>query len=293
MKTPEVTVKDSAGKALKKNTDYTVTYASGRKNIGKYTVTVKMKGKYSGKKTLSFNITPTKTTISKLTAGKKSIKVKINKKTKQVSGYQIQYATSKSFNGAKTKTVTSNKTTTVTLESLKAKKLYYVRVRTYKTIKGKKYYSAWSAAKTKATTHTHNYSKATCTKAKTCKICAATSGKALGHTNTVKCTRCKKNLFTKLTYKGTGIKKISNIKLPKGDFILKLVAEATNDDVIDNCFVYFYNDNSLLEAYTSAGIYSFSRKEEDTDVFEGPISKGTLKIDTSDEIRWTITITPY
>ena len=150
-KSPSVTVKDSKGTKLKKNTDYTVKYASGRKNVGKYKVTITFKGKYSGTKTLYFKINPVKTSVKKLTAGKKSLKVSITKKSTQVTGYQIQYSTSKNFKGAKTKTIKSYKTTSTTLKSLKAKKTYYVRVRTYKTVKGVKYYSGWSTYKYKKT----------------------------------------------------------------------------------------------------------------------------------------------
>ncbi len=56
VKSPTVTVKDSKSKTLKKDVDYTVTYASGRKNVGKYAVTVNLIGNYSGTKTLYFNI---------------------------------------------------------------------------------------------------------------------------------------------------------------------------------------------------------------------------------------------
>ena len=147
VKTPSVVVKDSAGKTLKKNTDYTVSYANGRKNVGIYKVVVKMKGKYSGTKTLTFKINPAKTTVSKLTAGKKRITVAITKKSTQVTGYQIQYSTSKKFTNAKTKTISSYKTTKHTLKSLSAKKTYYVRVRTYKTVGKTKYYSGWSTYK--------------------------------------------------------------------------------------------------------------------------------------------------
>ena len=146
-KTPTVTVKDSAGNKLVKNTDYTVKYATGRKNVGKHKVTITFKGKYSGTKTLSFTINPTKTTVSKLTAGKKSIKVNITKKSSQVTGYEVQYSTSKTFKSAKTKTISSYKTTSTTLKNLSAKKTYYVRVRTYKTANGTKYYSGWSSYK--------------------------------------------------------------------------------------------------------------------------------------------------
>ena len=148
VKTPSVTVKDSAGKTLKKNTDYTVTYASGRKNVGTYKVTVKMKGNYSGTKTLTFKINPPKTTVSKVTAGKKKLTVKLTKKTSQVTGYELQYSTSKTFKSAKTKKITSYKTTSTSLTGLSAKKTYYVRVRTYKKVGSTYYYSGWSTYKT-------------------------------------------------------------------------------------------------------------------------------------------------
>lgn len=150
-KTPTVTVKNTNGTTLKKGTHYTVSYASGRKNVGKYKVTVKMKGNYCGTKTLYFTIKPPKTNIAKLTAGKKSVKVNWSKKSTQVSGYQIQYSTSKGFSKAKTKTISSYKTTAYTLKNLSAKKTYYVRVRTYKTVNGTKYYSSWSSTKYKKT----------------------------------------------------------------------------------------------------------------------------------------------
>jgi hypothetical protein len=147
MKMPNVTVKDAAGKVLKKNTDYTVTYATGRTNVGTYKVTIKGKGNYTGTKTLTFKIIPAKTTVSKLTAGKKSIAVAITKKTAQVTGYQIQYSTSKTFSKATTKTIASYKTTKYTLKGLSAKKVYYVRVRTYKKVGSTTYYSGWSTYK--------------------------------------------------------------------------------------------------------------------------------------------------
>ena len=141
-----VTVKNSLGKNISSKY-YTVTYASGRKNVGTYKVTIKFKGHYSGTKTLTFKINPAKTGISKLTGAKKALTVKWTKKTTQVSGYQIQYSTSKSFKSYKTKTVSSNKTTAATIKSLSAQKTYYVRVRTYKMVNGKKYYSGWSTVK--------------------------------------------------------------------------------------------------------------------------------------------------
>lgn len=146
-KTPNVVVKDSKGKALKKGTDYTVTYASGRKNVGKYTVKVTLKGNYSGSKTLSFKINPAATTLTSLSAGKKQFTVKWKKQSTQTTGYEIQYSTSKNMKSAKTATISNAKTTSTTVKSLDASKTYYVRIRTYKAVKGTKIYSAWSAIK--------------------------------------------------------------------------------------------------------------------------------------------------
>lgn len=55
VRTPSVTVKDGS-KVLKKATDYTVSYSSGRKNAGEYNVKVVLKGNYSGSKVVSFKI---------------------------------------------------------------------------------------------------------------------------------------------------------------------------------------------------------------------------------------------
>ncbi len=149
-KKPSVKVYDSNGNTLSSGY-YKVTYAEGRKNVGKYKVTVKFMKKYSGTQKLYFTIIPDDTSISKLSAANKSLKVTVKKKSKQVTGYQIQYSTSKTFSSASTKTVSSYKTTAVTLTGLKSKTTYYVRVRTYKKVNGKKYYSEWSKAVKKKT----------------------------------------------------------------------------------------------------------------------------------------------
>lgn len=145
-KTPSVTIVDKANNKLIKNTDYTVSY-SNNKYVGKATVKITFKGNYSGSQTLTFKINPAKTSIKKLSASKKSFTATINKKSSQVTGYQIQYSTSKKFTNAKTKTIKSYKTTKLTVKSLSAKKTYYVRVRTYKTVGKTKYYSGWSTYK--------------------------------------------------------------------------------------------------------------------------------------------------
>ena len=152
---PSVTVKNSKGKALKNGTDYKISYPKGMKNVGKYTVKVTLKGNYSGTKSLTYNINPKGTGVSKVTAAKKGFKVTWKKQATQTTGYQVQYSTSSKFKKAKTVTVSKNKTTSKSVSKLSAKKKYYVRVRTYKTVKiaGKsvKLYSGWSKAKSVTT----------------------------------------------------------------------------------------------------------------------------------------------
>ena len=84
--------------------------------------------------------------ISKLTKGKKSFTASW-KKVSRVEGYQIRYSVYSSFKNAKTKTVKSSKTVKTTVKSLKANKKYFVKIRAYKTINGKKQYSKWSSKK--------------------------------------------------------------------------------------------------------------------------------------------------
>ena len=100
------------------------------------------------KPTKPAKVTVKKTTLksAKNAKGKKLV-VKWKKNTAG-NGYQIQYSTSKKFaKGNKTKTISKNKTTSYTIKKLKKKKTYYVRIRTYKKVSEKTYYSEWSSVK--------------------------------------------------------------------------------------------------------------------------------------------------
>ena len=146
--TQSITVKYN-GKTLKKGTDYTVSYSSN-KNIGTATVKVTGKGSYTGTVTKTFKINPAKQEIQKLTAKSKAFFVDWAQKG-SATGYEIQYATNSKFTSAKKVTITNNKTDTKTISKLSGKKKYYVRVRSYTTVKGTKYYGAWSASKSVTT----------------------------------------------------------------------------------------------------------------------------------------------
>lgn len=145
---PAVTIKDRKGNVIPAS-NYTVKYSNNTK-VGKATVKITFKGsKYEGTMSKTFKINPKSTSLSKLTAKSKGFTVKWKKQATQTTGYQIQYSTSSKFTSNTTKTVTISKTgtTSKTISKLKSKKKYYVRIRTYKTVSGTKYYSSWSKAK--------------------------------------------------------------------------------------------------------------------------------------------------
>ena len=146
-------MKDSKGNSLSVGRDYEVAYATGRKNPGVYTVTVTLKGNYGGSVAKTFTIRPKGCSLGKLTAKSKGFQVAWKGQKSQTSGYQIQCCMAKNFKGKTAKFVDMKKNTTVKkkVSKLKAGKKYYVRIRTYKTVKvnGKntKLYSDWSKIK--------------------------------------------------------------------------------------------------------------------------------------------------
>ena len=154
-KKPGVVVKDGDGNTLD-HKYYSVSYKNNKK-VGTGTVTIKFKNGYSGTATKTFTIKPIGTTLSSVSKGSKSFTVKWKKQSKKMStsnitGYQIQYSTSSSFSiGNKTVTVSGYTTTSKKVTGLKSGTKYYVRIRTYKSISGTKYYSGWSSAKSVTT----------------------------------------------------------------------------------------------------------------------------------------------
>ena len=146
--TQNVTVK-VGNTVLKNGTDYTVSYSNNKK-VGKATVKITGKGKYGGVITKTFKINPAKQEIQKLTAKSKAFFVDLAQKG-SATGYEIQYATNSKFTGAKKVAITNNKTDKTTVSKLSGNKKYYVRVRSYTTVGGTKYYGTWSATKTVTT----------------------------------------------------------------------------------------------------------------------------------------------
>lgn len=137
------------GKTLKNGKNYTISYSNNKK-VGTAKVTIKGKGTYGGVITKTFKINPAKQKIKSLKAKSKGFTVNWAQKDSG-TGYEIQYSTNSSFKGATKKTVKNKKTSKATYSKLKAKKKYYVRVRTYTDVNGTRYYGSWSAAKSVTT----------------------------------------------------------------------------------------------------------------------------------------------
>lgn len=152
---PAVTVKDGSTKLS--SSQYSISYPKTSRNVGIYTVSVTLKGNYSGTGKATFRINPKGTSLTGLTGGKKKITVRWKKQSakmasSKITGYQIQYSTKKNFkSGVRTRNVTGAGKTSCTVSSLRTKKTYYVRVRTYKTVKNgtasTKLYSPWSKSR--------------------------------------------------------------------------------------------------------------------------------------------------
>ncbi|MDO4383355.1 MAG: CotH kinase family protein [Eubacteriales bacterium] len=137
-----------SGIALKSGKDYTVSVSNG-KNVGTGTVKITGKGNFTGTKTATFQIVPKSASITKAKALKgRKISLRWKSTKNQVSGYEIAYSTHKNYSTGKTVRVAKKSATSKTIKVKLAKKKYYVKVRAYKTVKGKRIYSSWSKSKT-------------------------------------------------------------------------------------------------------------------------------------------------
>ncbi len=169
-KKPEVIVKDKQGNKVSK-VHYTVKYAAGRKNVGRYAVTVSFKGDFTGKAVKYFRIVPNGSKVSGISKKDNSLTIRWNRQKKQISGYQIQYSTNKKFQrGTKTVTIKGSSRVSKKLMKLRGNKKYYVRVRTYKTVKSQgkslRLYSGWSKVKSAKTGYKMPSGKGVLTKSK-------------------------------------------------------------------------------------------------------------------------------
>ena len=132
---------------LKAGKDYKITYKNN-KSVGTATMTIIGMGRYGGQISKTFVINPKGTSLASLTPASKKITVKWKKQATQTTGYQIQYSTDKSFKkGVKSVNKKGASAVSTVISGLTSNKTYYIRIRTYKTVGGKTYYSTWSGVK--------------------------------------------------------------------------------------------------------------------------------------------------
>ncbi|MGN1444646.1 MAG: cohesin domain-containing protein [Acutalibacteraceae bacterium] len=135
VKTPSIIVKDRNGSVLVKNRDYVLSFSPGRKNTGKYSVTVQLTGNYSGSKTVEFYIVPGKTSKISVSLTTSSIKASWKSVT-GASGYKVYL-----FKGNKCMQHGYTADTTFTFSKLHSGTDYRIAVKAYKAIDGAKCYS--------------------------------------------------------------------------------------------------------------------------------------------------------
>ena len=126
-----------------------VAKCSGNEKVGVATATIKGCGNYKGTVKKKFTIVPTTPSLYTPGGERKAIWVEWGYLPSQVTGYQLLITRDKTFSSKNKRLVTvrDNEITSKKISKLKAKKTYYVKVRSYKTVGGKTYYSPWSDAR--------------------------------------------------------------------------------------------------------------------------------------------------
>lgn len=128
-----------------------VYYDSSVKSGNTYSYYVKATGKHTERTVIASRYYLADPAIKKLTSNSSKVRVTWTKNTK-ATGYQVQYATSSSFDeNKKTIKITSKNTVERLISGLKGKTEYFVRVRAYKTSGSTTYYSAWTTTESIST----------------------------------------------------------------------------------------------------------------------------------------------
>ena len=135
----------SGGRRLSADHDYDISYRDNI-DVGTASYSVTGKGNYSGSLQGSFSIIPAGTTLTDISEDVSSFRVSWKKQDVQISGYQLQYTTDKTFkSGCRIVTVPGVTALTVSLNKIDPDKAHYVRIRTYREVDGSPYSSGWSS----------------------------------------------------------------------------------------------------------------------------------------------------
>lgn len=136
------------------SSNYTVEFQSDSKSVGRYSVTVTLKGDYKGKNTATYDINPRGAAIKSPAKGKHYVTARWGKQatkmaSSRITGYEVQITRDKTFKtGVDSYKVSGYATTSKKMTGRSRRNYYYVRVRTYMTVNGVTLYSPWSGVKT-------------------------------------------------------------------------------------------------------------------------------------------------
>jgi len=145
-RTPSIVAYDTKGKKLVKDTDYTVSYQSGRTKIERYKVAVTFKGNYSDSKTMYFTIGPKNPKTVKTTLyGYDDVKISWSAVSGR-TGYQVYYKKSGDSEYKLLKTLWD---TSLKVKNLTDGKKYTFKVVVYKNLNG---YTCYNGGKTSSIT---------------------------------------------------------------------------------------------------------------------------------------------
>lgn len=139
---PSVIVYDTDRKKIS-SSYYNISYSNNVK-VGTASVKVTFKGSYTGVMEEKFEIIPHNTNILSVTPLSKGFTVKWAMQDREITGYELEYATKGDFSDAQTLKTAKYTTLAKSVTGLKADTEYYLRIRTYKGSS----YSGWSAVKT-------------------------------------------------------------------------------------------------------------------------------------------------
>ena len=140
-KRPEVTLYYKGKKVSTNN--YTRKYKNNI-NVGTACLIVHGRNKFSGTVRKTFIIRPKGVKFRSCKLRKNTLILVWRRRLNQCSGYEIKYSAKKNMKGAKKKRIRNCRTRKVKIRHIERRRKYYVRIRTYKKVNGRYYYSTWS-----------------------------------------------------------------------------------------------------------------------------------------------------
>ncbi len=132
----------------------------------------------------------------------------------------------------------------------------------------------------------HNYSAATCTSPRTCNMCRKTEGTALGHSDTLMCTRCGITTFETVTYTGKGNQYYRGIAFPAGKYnVIITLGDSSGYDSLS----LWIHDGTTDDYIGGVGQ---NKTEIETYIVQTAFNNGYISVEAPSDATWTIEFIP-